>query len=128
MRLTGLDHVALVCVSVEVTTKWYVDVLGFKHVFPGEWDGVPVFLRLGMTHLALFPLLTARQSVAQRPGFDHLAFHAETRADFADAQSSLGGRGIAFKFQDHGVSHSIYFTDPDGVKLEITTYDVPPRL
>jgi catechol-2,3-dioxygenase len=26
--------------------------------------------------------------------------------------------------QDHGVSHSIYFEDPDGVELELTTYEL----
>ncbi len=26
--------------------------------------------------------------------------------------------------QDHDVSHSIYFEDPDGVVVELTTYEV----
>jgi catechol 2,3-dioxygenase-like lactoylglutathione lyase family enzyme len=33
-------------------------------------------------------------------------------------------RGISFQFRDHEIAHSIYFYDPDGVMLEITTYDV----
>lgn len=40
------------------------------------------------------------------------------------AQAALRERGIAFQFQDHEVSHSIYFSDPDGHRLEITTYEV----
>jgi hypothetical protein len=32
--------------------------------------------------------------------------------------------GIAFEFQDHAVSQSIYFDDPDGLRLELTTYEV----
>jgi catechol-2,3-dioxygenase len=31
---------------------------------------------------------------------------------------------IAFEFQDHGAAHSIYLEDPDGLLLELTTYDV----
>jgi catechol-2,3-dioxygenase len=32
--------------------------------------------------------------------------------------------GSPFDFQDHDVSHSIYFSDPDGHRLELTTYEV----
>jgi catechol-2,3-dioxygenase len=125
MRLSGIDHVALSCASVEAIGKWYVETLGFEHVFAGEWGGVPVFLKLGATYLALFPLRGAPQPAAQRPGFNHLAFNAATQAEFAAAQAHLARRGIRFEFQDHGISHSIYFDDPDGRPLDITTYDVP---
>ncbi|HEY5550943.1 MAG TPA: VOC family protein [Opitutaceae bacterium] len=128
MRLTGIDHVALGCASVDTTKAWYVDALGFEHVFAGEWGGVPVFLKLGATYLALFPMRGDPQPEPQRPGFNHLAFNAATQAEFAEAQSHLAGHGVHFEFQDHGISHSIYFPDPDGRPLEITTYDVPARL
>jgi catechol 2,3-dioxygenase-like lactoylglutathione lyase family enzyme len=128
MRLTGIDHVALSCASVATTKAWYVDVLGFEHVFAGEWESVPVFLKLGATYLALFPLRGELQPSPQRPGFNHLAFNAATHAEFAEAQADLAKRGIEFEFQDHGISHSIYFDDPDGRPLEITTYDVPSLL
>jgi len=32
--------------------------------------------------------------------------------------------GIPYDFQDHGIAHSVHFADPDGHKVEITTYDV----
>jgi catechol-2,3-dioxygenase len=53
----------------------------------------------------------------------HLAFRADRR-NFLAAQEELKRRGISFEFQDHDISHSIYFNDPDGHELEITTYDV----
>ena len=53
----------------------------------------------------------------------HLAFRA-TRKSFLAAQEELKQRGIKFEFQDHEISHSIYFSDPDGHELEITTYDL----
>jgi catechol-2,3-dioxygenase len=46
------------------------------------------------------------------------------REHFLAAQRDLTSRGIAFNFQDHEISHSIYFRDPDGHELEITTYEV----
>ena len=124
MRLEQIDHVALTCVSPDATMAWYVRVLGCEHVFPGQWDGVPLFLRLGATYIALFPPRgTGRDLSAIR--LDHLAFRASNYADFESAQQDLRGHGVAFNFQDHQISHSIYFEDPDGHKLEITTYDVP---
>jgi len=54
----------------------------------------------------------------------HLAFRAD-RENFLGAQRELENRGIKFDFQDHEISHSIYFRDPDGHALEITTYEVP---
>ena len=53
----------------------------------------------------------------------HLAFRAN-RENFLAAQRELQKRGIKFEFQDHEIAHSIYFRDPDGHQLEITTYDV----
>lgn len=124
MHLEQIDHVALTCVSPEATMAWYVRVLGFEHVYPGKWNGVPVFLRLGTTFIALFPSKSGGRDVTA-PRLDHLAFRAPIFADFEQAQQELRGHGVAFQFQDHQIAHSIYFADPDGHKLEITTYDLP---
>jgi catechol-2,3-dioxygenase len=56
----------------------------------------------------------------------HLAFRAN-RENFLAAQRELEKRGIKCEFQDHEISHSIYFHDPDGHVLEITTYDLEGR-
>jgi catechol 2,3-dioxygenase-like lactoylglutathione lyase family enzyme len=125
MRLEQIDHVALRCASPEVTMRWYVSTLGFEHVFPGQWAGVPIFLRLGSTCIALFQQ-QSREPPSARVAVSHLAFRAATQTDFQSAQGDLKTKGIPFEFQDHEISHSIYFADPDGFQLEITTYDVPP--
>jgi catechol-2,3-dioxygenase len=91
------------------------------------WDGVPVFIGKGTTSLALFPAKPNPTSTSATPGgvrMLHLAFRAN-RKSFLAAQEELKQRGIQFEFQDHEISHSIYFSDPDGHKLEITTYDLP---
>ena len=51
----------------------------------------------------------------------HLALRA-SRKNFLAAQEELKHRGIKFEFSDHEIAHSIYFRDPDGHELEITTY------
>ncbi len=126
IELEGIDHVALAVRDVAVTARWYIDVLGFEPRYEGMWNGVPVFLGKGQTALALFPAREGALSPAgggERIGMLHLAFRA-TQAGFLAAQDDLKSRGISFGFQDHEISHSIYFHDPDGNKLEITTYEV----
>ena len=124
-ELEGLDHIALAVRDVEHSAKWYIEVLGFERRFEGMWDGVPVFVGLGKTAIALFPARSdqAKLSSSDRDGVLHFALRA-SRQNFLAAQRDLTSRGIAFNFQDHEISHSIYFRDPDGHELEITTYEV----
>jgi catechol 2,3-dioxygenase-like lactoylglutathione lyase family enzyme len=136
MELEGIDHVAMSVRDVEAAAKWYIDVLGFERRYQEMWEGVPVFIGKGTTSLALFPVTVNETSIRQRtdsPGRTssdrgdvrmlHLAFRANQK-NFLAAEEELKRRGIRFEFQDHEISHSIYFSDPDGHKLEITTYDL----
>ena len=123
-ELQGIDHVALAVRDVARSADWYVEVLGFERRLPGMWNGVPVFVGKGTTALALFAANPgAAPQAAAGIRMLHLAFRA-TRSEFVRAQRELEKRGITFEFEDHEISHSIYFEDPDGHKLEITTYEL----
>jgi catechol 2,3-dioxygenase-like lactoylglutathione lyase family enzyme len=126
MQLEGIDHVALAVRDIERSAKWYIEVLGFKRLHEGMWEGVPTFIGKGNTGIALFPMSShAGPPSSVRSGIRmlHLAFRA-TSENFLAAQRELEKRGIKFEFQDHEISHSIYFRDPDGHQLEVTTYEV----
>jgi catechol 2,3-dioxygenase-like lactoylglutathione lyase family enzyme len=126
MELEGIDHVALSVRDVERSAQWYIDVLGFERRHQGMWDGIPVFIGKGTTSLALFPVRSnagSRSSARGDVHMLHLALRAN-RKNFLGAQEELKQRGIKFEFQDHEISHSIYFRDLDGHKLEITTYEL----
>jgi catechol 2,3-dioxygenase-like lactoylglutathione lyase family enzyme len=125
MELEGIDHVAMSVRDVEAAANWYIDVLGFERRYQGMWDGIPVFIGKGTTAIALFPAESNPPLKSERAGVRmlHLAFRAN-RQNFLAAQDELKWRSIKFEFQDHEISHSIYFRDPDGHKLEITTYDL----
>ena len=125
-KIEALDHVALSVRDVERSARWYADVLGFKRQHEGMWDGVPIFVGNGDAAIALFPACeeigsTSRDRAAVRTL--HFAFRAD-RENFLRAQDELNKRAIPFDFQDHEISHSIYFRDPDGHQIEITTYEL----
>ena len=124
MRLEQIDHVALRCASPEATKRWYVDTLGFEPVVLGQGTGLPLFLRLGSTYITIFAQKEKEQPTADGRVW-HFALRAATYADFQSAQTELQAKGVSFQFRDHEFAHSVYFYDPDGILLEITTYDVP---
>jgi catechol 2,3-dioxygenase-like lactoylglutathione lyase family enzyme len=126
MELEGIDHVAMGVRDVERSANWYIEVLGFDRLYEEAWGGVPTFVGKGNTGIALFPASPNAkpiQGTHREIRMLHLAFRAN-RENFLAAQRELKKRGIKFEFQDHEISHSIYFRDPDGHALEITTYEV----
>jgi catechol 2,3-dioxygenase-like lactoylglutathione lyase family enzyme len=121
MQLDGIDHVAIGVPDMEATIAWYREVLGLERLHPNEWNGVPAFIGNGSTALALFP----RKKASRTDGgaMLHLAFRSD-RQQFLRAQQELKQRGIGFRFEDHGIAHSIYFRDLNDLPLEITTYEL----
>ena len=129
MDLEGIDHVALSVRDVGRSAQWYIDVLGFERRYQDVWDGIPTFIGKGTTAIALFPPRTKSTSTSSSRGeiqMLHLALRASWK-NFLAVQEELKRRGIKFEFQDHEISHSIYFHDPDGHELEITTYELEGR-
>ena len=125
-KLDGLDQVALTVRDVKASVAWYRDVLGLQRIHEGVWGDVPAFVVSGTTGLALFPV--RGDDPHSPPGSDtlcfrHVAFRAN-RAEFEKARRTLQEKGIDCAFQDHQIAPSIYFHDPDGHQIEITTYEV----
>ncbi|MBA3650677.1 MAG: VOC family protein [Chthoniobacterales bacterium] len=125
MNLEGLDHIAISVRDVERSVQWYLDVLGLERQHADVWDGVPQFVGKGATGIAIFPARESSDGAGKTPSvrMRHFALRAD-RANFLQAQRELNERGIDFEFEDHEIAHSIYFRDPDGFDLEITTYEV----
>jgi catechol 2,3-dioxygenase-like lactoylglutathione lyase family enzyme len=122
----GLDHVAIAVTDLERSRRFYEEVLGLERVYE-EWD-VPIVLTANGSGLALFDRDLHPSSApedVEPPALRilHIAFRLD-RSGFDDARDALAERGIETRFSDHGISHSLYFDDPDSHQIELTTYEV----
>jgi catechol 2,3-dioxygenase-like lactoylglutathione lyase family enzyme len=122
----GIDHIALAVRDVERSVAWYQDVLGLERRYQDAWGNEPAVVGAGTTSIALFPVTGAEPKAS--PGRDvlamrHFAFRTD-RSNFDLARRELSQRGIALQIEHHGIAESLYFHDPDGHEIEITTYQV----
>jgi catechol 2,3-dioxygenase-like lactoylglutathione lyase family enzyme len=122
----GLDHVAIAVTDLERSRRFYEEVLGLERVYE-EWD-VPIVLTANGSGLALFDRDLHPSSApedVEPPALRilHIAFRLD-RSGFDDARDALAERGIETRLSDHGISHSLYFDDPDSHQIELTTYEV----
>lgn len=126
-RIQQLDHVALTVSDLRASIAWYQRVLGLEQRHEEVWHNMPAMLCAGDTCLALFasqiPQPASAPDDKRTLMMRHLAFRVD-RVSFEQAQQRLTEQGIVFEFADHAISHSIYFADPDGYRLELTTYEV----
>ena len=126
-----LDHVELFVPDRQAAAAWYGEVLGLVPL-PGteEWaaaPGGPLMISPdgGRTKLALFqgepqggrPTAGFHRVAFRVSGADFLAF-----VDHADQMGLREGEGPP-RMVDHHTAFSIYFTDPYGHHLEMTTYE-----
>lgn len=127
MKLTRLDHVAITVKDVETSVEWYTKVLNLKRFEVPQWGGIPVFMVTDTnTGLAIFPSEIGNldpMAIGKLSHNPHIAFSV-SNSSFDDAKLELKEKEIEYVFQDHVISHSIYFRDPDDYCIEITTYDI----
>lgn len=127
MELQALDHIGLNVADVGRSIAWYRDVLGLHRTHQEAWGDFPAVMEAGGSGVALFPNdeLPSTPPGRSEDDMGHVGFRT-SRPGLKQARDEVGGRGIDFHEGDYGVAWSIYFDDPDGHQIEITTYE-PPR-
>jgi glyoxylase I family protein len=126
IKVRGVDHVAISVKDLEVSRKFYEDVLGLK-VSPREYQkpGVEYFLDCGTSLIGLIqgdPKGDKHLLQDAGLGGNHFSFRVETK-EFDKAAEEIRSRGITVTYEKKRErSWSLYFLDPDGNKLEITAW------
>ena len=133
-KVLQIDHVELFVPDRYEAAKWYERVLGLQ-IVPGfdAWatGGGPLMIATdqGNTKLALFegqPTPSDETAAFRRVAFavtgDGFVEFLRRLSD-VELHDARGRRLAAGAVVDHRQAYSIYFVDPYGHLLEITTYD-----
>ena len=112
-----IGHLVLNVKDVEESTKFYTEVLGFQI---SKQSDTATFLTCGKIHhdLALFK---AKQTfkVQGGLGLNHMAIQVEDFEALTAYYRILEHMDIIERCTDHGMTCSIYLTDPDGNGIEL---------
>jgi catechol-2,3-dioxygenase len=121
--IAGLNHAVLFVRDASVSAEFYGRVFGFE-IVANEFGGKAIFMRAagGDNHhdLGLFSVgPDAPRAPRGSTGMYHLAWEVPSIEDLANASQVLAAAGALGGASDHGVSKSLYGSDPDGNEFEV---------
>src|SRR5438128_3672437 len=131
MEVKELGHIVLYVRDVEVSRGFYRDVLGWKEI-SGVEHRMAMFSS-GRTHHELLLIEVGPNAApippSPRVGMYHFGLKVGTTDDeLREARQTMVNAGANMVGSaDHGVTHSLYITDPDGNEIELYI-DVQPEV
>ncbi|MFD6890444.1 VOC family protein [Streptomyces sp. NPDC059957] len=119
-------HVGLNVTDLDRSLPFYREIFDFEVMAEGkDEDRRWAFLgRDGAMQVALWQQ-SAGAFGKDLPGLHHLSFQVETIEEVRATEEVLRGLGAEFNYDgvvphgENGASGGIFFTDPDGIRLEI---------
>ncbi len=130
-EVIGIDHVYIAVADLLVSERFYdkllVGILGFRK---------QAFILNGDPHIQYFnrhfgyvirPAAPGTPKPVGSPGLHHFCFRVESIAEVQEVSRQLRDAGIqaskASPFPEYAPDYwATFFTDPDGVELEVTNY------
>lgn len=121
MKIVELGHIVLYVTNVERLAYFYRETLGFHEIVR---NGVMALFSSGRTHHELLLIEVGGVSEPNRgvkPGLYHIGFKiGDGPESIREVYRELLQKNVPIVgTADHGVTHSIYVTDPDGNELEL---------
>ncbi len=117
----GIGHVVLKVRDLDRALAFYRDLLGFR--VSSEMSNVMIFLTAtGESHHDLALLRVGDSAPSPMPnavGLYHLAVQLADWEAVKHAHGVLAERGLLKGTADHGVTKSLYTSDPDGNEIEL---------
>lgn len=133
LHLSSLNHISLVCKSVEESTDFYQNVLGFAPVRrPGsfDFDGAWLFGHGIGIHLLQSddPDKMPKKSVIN-PKDNHISFQCENMMMVEKKLGEMGINSVRQRVEEGGIYvEQLFFHDPDGFMIEICNCDNIPMI
>jgi catechol 2,3-dioxygenase len=131
MNVKELGHVVLYVSDLARSRRFYRDVLGWNEV--ASYGGRVAAFSSGRTHHELLLIEVGAEAAPIPPnpriGMYHFGLKiGENDDQLREALARLREAGVPISgMSDHGVSHSLYLSDPDGNEIELYI-DVQPEL
>lgn len=137
MNILKLNHFAWRCRDAEETRHFYEDILGLPLTHVIKQDYVPstgeycpyvhIFFQMGDgSIIAFFDLGDGKVTKPdpETPAWvNHIALQLGSVEDVHAAKRRLSEAGIeVVGVTDHGIIQSIYFFDPNGLRVELTAW------
>ncbi|KQK07272.1 uncharacterized protein LOC100821708 [Brachypodium distachyon] len=132
LPLASLNHISIVCRSVEESLDFYMNVLGFMPIRrPGsfDFDGAWLFNYGIGIHLlqAEDPESLPEKTARINPKDNHISFQCESMVAVERRLKELGIAYIQRCVEEGGIYvDQIFFHDPDGFMIEICNCDNLP--
>jgi catechol 2,3-dioxygenase len=123
-RIGKLGHVVLNVRDVEISARFYTEVLGFEisDVYPEEMvPGGMIFLRCNTDHHGI-ALVGSMKTEAANVELNHIAFEVASLDQVVRARDHLCRHGVTIDFAGRrraGCQLAVEFRDPDNHRLEI---------
>jgi catechol 2,3-dioxygenase len=117
--MPAIGHVHLKVSDLDRSEAFYRDALGLE--VTERVGGSFIFMSFGEAHhhLALQGHADLPPADPEALGLYHFAVEVPGEEELAAAVGRIRSAGIEFAAVDHGISKSVYFSDPDGHGVEI---------
>ncbi|CAL4978151.1 unnamed protein product [Urochloa decumbens] len=132
LPLAALNHISVVCRSLQGSVHFYRDVLGFIPIRrPGsfDFDGAWLFNYGIGIHLlqAEDPESMPPKKTEINPKDNHISFQCESLEAVQRRLKELGIRYVQRRVEEGGIFvDQLFFHDPDGFMIEVCTCDKLP--
>jgi catechol-2,3-dioxygenase len=143
---SGLNHLVLNVRDLEESHVFWTELMGFKQVgelhktadrpdppkmrfYSGERNGQSHHHDIALIENKDLPAPPENWTMFGAPtAINHIAITLPDRAAWLAQLAFLQSKGVAFgRRVDHGMTHSLYITDPNGYGVELL-YDLPREL
>lgn len=130
IQVQGVHHITLVGSNRRSAIDFWTGLLGMPMVFEqpnlGRADEAHLYFDPGDGRLiTVFTNEERKDDPEPHPRgvghLEHIAFNV-SRATHTQVAARLEARGIPFKAFDRGFMDSIYFSDPNGLRIELACY------